>query len=126
VFNLNGITFTRTTFKISVSSSEFLFQVSKALLSEYAAAKKKNKPFKGLGLEHMNGPVPVIPSNLTSSTLRSSQFQVIYCQVCKHTFLNIFQTQLHQLCASDECFLLEGARSSEPFCCRSVTLSIKG
>jgi hypothetical protein len=78
-YNLNGIKFTSTYFfKISVWSSGFLFQVSKALLSEYVAAKKKNKPFKGLGLEHMNGPVPVIQSNLTSTTLRNSQFQVIY------------------------------------------------
>ncbi|XP_011013714.1 PREDICTED: acyl-coenzyme A oxidase 3, peroxisomal-like [Populus euphratica] len=55
-------------------------RVSKALLSEYVAAKKKNKPFKGLGLEHMNGPVPVIQSNLTSTTLRNSQFQMnVHC-----------------------------------------------
>lgn len=52
-------------------------QVSKALLAEYIANQKKNKPFKGLGLEHMNKPQPVIPSLLTSSTIRSSQFQVI-------------------------------------------------
>ncbi|OMP10218.1 Acyl-CoA oxidase/dehydrogenase, type 1 [Corchorus olitorius] len=51
-------------------------QVSKALLAEYVAAQKKNKPFKGLGLEHMNKPCPVIPSQLTSTTLRCSQFQM--------------------------------------------------
>ncbi|OMO71254.1 Acyl-CoA oxidase/dehydrogenase, type 1, partial [Corchorus capsularis] len=33
-------------------------QVSKALLAEYVAAQKKNKAFKGLGLEHMNKPCP--------------------------------------------------------------------
>jgi acyl-CoA oxidase len=54
-----------------------LTQVSKALLAEYIAAKKRNKPFKGMGLEHMNNPCPVIPSQLTSSTLRCSKFQVI-------------------------------------------------
>ena len=32
----------------------------------------------------------------------------------------------NRLCASDECSLLEGTRSSEPFCCRSFTISIKG
>ncbi|OMO93039.1 hypothetical protein CCACVL1_06667 [Corchorus capsularis] len=45
-------------------------QVSKALLAEYVAAQKKNKAFKGLGLEHMNKPCHVIPSQLTSATLR--------------------------------------------------------
>ncbi|KAL6286388.1 hypothetical protein ACE6H2_010778 [Prunus campanulata] len=50
-------------------------QVSKALLGEYIAAQKRSKPFKALGLEHMNKPCPVIPSQLTSSTLQSSQFQ---------------------------------------------------
>ncbi|XP_028062834.1 acyl-coenzyme A oxidase 3, peroxisomal-like [Camellia sinensis] len=55
-------------------------QVSKALLSEYIAAKKRNRPFRGLGLEHMNKSCPVIPSQLTSSTLRSIQFQTdIFC-----------------------------------------------
>ncbi|KAH0983187.1 hypothetical protein GBA52_010364 [Prunus armeniaca] len=51
-------------------------QVSKALLAEYIAAQKRSKPFKALGLEHMNKPCPVIPSQLTSSTLQSSQFQM--------------------------------------------------
>uniref|UniRef100_A0A2K1WRX5 Acyl-coenzyme A oxidase n=1 Tax=Populus trichocarpa TaxID=3694 RepID=A0A2K1WRX5_POPTR len=69
-------------------------QVSKALLSEYAAAKKKNKPFKGLGLEHMNGPVPVIPSNLTSSTLRSSQFQMNAFCLRERDLLNRFAAEV--------------------------------
>ncbi|KAF8083170.1 hypothetical protein N665_0790s0031 [Sinapis alba] len=50
-------------------------QVSKALFAEYVSCKKRNKPFKGLGLEHMNGPRPVLPTQLTSSTLRCSHFQ---------------------------------------------------
>ncbi|KAM7274668.1 hypothetical protein ACFE04_016534 [Oxalis oulophora] len=50
-------------------------QVSKALFGEFMSAQKKKKPFKGLGLEHMNGPAPAIPPQLTSSILRSSQFQ---------------------------------------------------
>ncbi|KAF2295044.1 hypothetical protein GH714_031224 [Hevea brasiliensis] len=50
-------------------------QVSKALLAEYVATQKKKKPFKGLGLEHMNEPCPIIPSQLTSTVLRSTQFQ---------------------------------------------------
>lgn len=51
-------------------------QISKALFAEYVACQKKNKPFSGLGLEHMNKPLPIIPSQLTSSTIRSSEFQI--------------------------------------------------
>ncbi|KAL6966136.1 Acyl-coenzyme A oxidase 3, peroxisomal [Sarracenia purpurea var. burkii] len=55
-------------------------QVSKALLAEYVAAKKKNRAFRGLGLEHMNKSCPIIPSELTSSTLRSTQLQIdVFC-----------------------------------------------
>ncbi|CAH1416627.1 unnamed protein product [Lactuca virosa] len=55
-------------------------QVSKALLVEILAAKKRNKPIKVLGLEHLNKPTPVILSHLTSSTLRTSQQQIdIFC-----------------------------------------------
>ncbi|OEL25806.1 Acyl-coenzyme A oxidase 3, peroxisomal [Dichanthelium oligosanthes] len=50
-------------------------QVSKALYADFLAAQKKKQPFKGLGLEQLNGPSPVIPDKLTSSILRSSQFQ---------------------------------------------------
>lgn len=53
-------------------------QVSKALLAEYVACKSKGRPFKGLGLEHMNeSSPPVIPSKLSSDILRSIQFQVL-------------------------------------------------
>ncbi|KAB5530011.1 hypothetical protein DKX38_020092 [Salix brachista] len=69
-------------------------QVSKALLSEYVAAKKKNKPFKGLGLEHMNGPVPVIQPNLTSTTLRSSQFQMNAHCLRERDLLNRFAAEI--------------------------------
>jgi acyl-CoA oxidase len=51
-------------------------QVSKALYAELVATQKNKKPFKGLGLEHLNGPCPVIPGSLTSGILRSSKFQV--------------------------------------------------
>uniref|UniRef100_A0A803MNW7 Lipoxygenase domain-containing protein n=1 Tax=Chenopodium quinoa TaxID=63459 RepID=A0A803MNW7_CHEQI len=49
--------------------------VSKALFGEYLATQKLSRPFKGLWLEHMNGPSPVIPAQLTGSILRSSQIQ---------------------------------------------------
>ena len=74
---------------ISMFNSYFMFphmlksfaldyvQVSKALLGEYMATQKNKRPFKGLWLEHMNGCSPVIPSQLTSSILRCSQFQVL-------------------------------------------------
>ncbi|XP_073016740.1 acyl-coenzyme A oxidase 3, peroxisomal-like [Primulina eburnea] len=50
-------------------------QVSKALLAEYVMARKRNKPYKELGLGHMNKSSPTIPSQLTGSTIRSVQFQ---------------------------------------------------
>lgn len=52
-------------------------QVSKALLGEYLKTQKLKKPFEGLGLEHMNNPSLVIPINLTSSIIKTSEFQVI-------------------------------------------------
>ncbi|CAH9089105.1 unnamed protein product [Cuscuta europaea] len=56
-------------------NSVLMQQVSKVLLAEYVAAKRANKPFKGLGLEHMNECTPVIPSQLSSDALRSISFQ---------------------------------------------------
>ncbi|KAK1298571.1 putative acyl-coenzyme A oxidase 3.2, peroxisomal [Acorus calamus] len=51
------------------------FDISKTLLGEYMAVLSSKRPYKGLGLEHMNGPCPVILDNLTSYVLRSSKFQ---------------------------------------------------
>lgn len=51
-------------------------QIGKALFAEYVAAKKNKRPFRGLGLEHMNRSPPAIPRQLTSSILRSAQFQI--------------------------------------------------
>ncbi|KAJ4836030.1 hypothetical protein Tsubulata_011354, partial [Turnera subulata] len=77
-------------------------QVSKALLGEYAAAKKRNKPFKGLGLEHMNGPCPVIPSQLTSTILRSSQFQIDAFRLRERDLLNRFAAEVAEYQAKGE------------------------
>ncbi|XP_012452129.1 acyl-coenzyme A oxidase 3, peroxisomal [Gossypium raimondii] len=64
--------------------------VSKALFAEYMAAQKRNKVFKGLGLEHMNKPCPVIPSQLTSTTVRCSQFQMDALCLRERDLLNRF------------------------------------
>ncbi|WCJ30873.1 Acyl-coenzyme A oxidase 3 peroxisomal [Euphorbia peplus] len=77
-------------------------QVSKALFGEYLAAKKKNKPFKGLGLEHMNRPCPVIPAQLTSSMLRSSQFQMDAFCLRERDLLTRFVAEVSQLQAKGE------------------------
>ncbi|MBA0798888.1 hypothetical protein Gohar_009441, partial [Gossypium harknessii] len=69
-------------------------QISKALLAEYVAAKKRKKDFKGLGLEHMNKPCPVIPSQLTSSALRSSQFQMDALCLTERDLLNRFAAEI--------------------------------
>ncbi|KAG1334969.1 acyl-coenzyme A oxidase 3, peroxisomal [Cocos nucifera] len=71
-------------------------QVSKALLGEYIAAQKRKKPFKGLGLEHMNDPCPVIPANLTSCTLRSITFQTDLFCLRERDLLNRFASEVSQ------------------------------
>ncbi|KAL1555635.1 Acyl-coenzyme A oxidase 3, peroxisomal [Salvia divinorum] len=77
-------------------------QVSKALLAEYVAAKRKNKPFKELGLEHMNKPSPTIPSRLSSSTVHSSQFQNdIFC-LRERDLLNRFAAEVSKYQAQGE------------------------
>ncbi|KAJ8435618.1 hypothetical protein Cgig2_012272 [Carnegiea gigantea] len=69
-------------------------QVSKALLGEYMATQKNKRPFKGLWLEHMNGSSPVIPSQLTSSILRCSQFQTdVFC-LRERDLLNRFAAEV--------------------------------
>ncbi|XP_050206721.1 acyl-coenzyme A oxidase 3, peroxisomal-like [Mercurialis annua] len=77
-------------------------QVSKALFSEFIATQKKKKPFKGLGMEHMNGPCPIIPSQLTSSTLRSTQFQVDAFCLRERDLLIRFATEVSQKQANGE------------------------
>ncbi|KAK3184048.1 hypothetical protein Dsin_031334 [Dipteronia sinensis] len=77
-------------------------QVSKALHSEYIAAQRKNTPFQGFGLEHMNKPCPVIPSQLTSSKLRSSQFQMDAFCLRERDLLSRFVSEVSQLQAKGE------------------------
>lgn len=71
-------------------------QVSKALFAEYTAVQKRNKSFQGLGLEHMNNPCPVIPSQLTSSTLRCSQFQTDILCLRERDLLKRFASEVSQ------------------------------
>ncbi|KAJ9177123.1 hypothetical protein P3X46_012373 [Hevea brasiliensis] len=77
-------------------------QVSKALLAEYVAAHKKKKPFKDLGLEHMNGPCPIFPSQLTSTVLRSTQFQIDAFCLRERDLLNRFAAEVSQHQAKGE------------------------
>ena len=53
-----------------------LQQVSKALLGDFIAARRKGVPMKGMGLEHLNGPRPVMSKELNSNMLRDFRFQV--------------------------------------------------
>lgn len=77
-------------------------QVSKALLTEFIASQRKKVPYKGLGLEHMNGPCPVIPDNLTSSTLRSIKFQTdVFC-LRERDLLKRFALEVSQYQAQGE------------------------
>ncbi|GMJ09893.1 acyl-CoA oxidase 6 [Hibiscus trionum] len=77
-------------------------QVSKALFAEYVAAQKRNKAFKGLGLEHMNKPCPVIPSLLTSTTLRCRQFQMDALCLRERDLLNRFIADVSKCKAEGE------------------------
>lgn len=77
-------------------------QVSKALLAEYIAAQRKKAPFKGLGLEHMNDPSPVIPANPTTSTLRSIKYQMdVFC-LRERDLLKSFASEVSQYQAQGE------------------------
>ncbi|KAK7312847.1 hypothetical protein VNO77_37030 [Canavalia gladiata] len=69
-------------------------QISKALFAEYIAYVTKNKPFSGLGLEHMNKPWPVIPSQLTSTTIRSSEFQIDLFHLRERDLLRLFAEEV--------------------------------
>ncbi|GAU46772.1 hypothetical protein TSUD_92670 [Trifolium subterraneum] len=71
-------------------------QISKALLAEYIACQTKNKPFKGLGLEHMNKSCPVIPSQLTSSTIQSSEFQIDLFHLRERDLLKRFAEEVSE------------------------------
>ncbi|XVE49994.1 hypothetical protein DITRI_Ditri01bG0126600 [Diplodiscus trichospermus] len=77
-------------------------QVSKALLAEYMAAQKRNKAFKGLGLEHMNIPCPVIPSQLTSASLRCNRFQMDALCLRERDLLNRLVADMSQCQARGE------------------------
>ncbi|KAL8031580.1 hypothetical protein ABFX02_13G035200 [Erythranthe guttata] len=77
-------------------------QVSKALLGEYLAAKKRNKPFKDLGLDHMNKSCPTIPLQLTASTVRSVQFQNDILCLRERDLLNCFAAQVSKYQAQGE------------------------
>ncbi|XP_068665356.1 acyl-coenzyme A oxidase 3, peroxisomal-like [Aristolochia californica] len=71
-------------------------QVSKILLAEYTMAQRKKMPLNGLGMEHMNGPCPVLPGQLTSSTLRSSQFQIDIFRLRERNLLRNLANEVSQ------------------------------
>ncbi|MCO5557767.1 hypothetical protein L7F22_011338 [Adiantum nelumboides] len=53
-----------------------LQQVSKSLLLEYQSSLRKRKPVEGPGLEHLNGPTPIVGSSCQSCFLQDRYFQV--------------------------------------------------
>ncbi|XP_017433217.2 acyl-coenzyme A oxidase 3, peroxisomal-like isoform X2 [Vigna angularis] len=71
-------------------------QISKALFAEYVACQKQNKPFSGLGLEHMNKDLPVIPSHLTTPTIRSSEFQIDLFHLRERDLLRRFADEVSE------------------------------
>ncbi|ESQ36289.1 hypothetical protein EUTSA_v10009440mg, partial [Eutrema salsugineum] len=95
VGHLKGDYDVQTTFE--GDNNVLMQQVSKALFAEYVSCKKRNKPFKGLGLEHMNSSRPVLPTQLTSSTLRCSQFQKNVFSLRERDLLERYTSEVAQL-----------------------------
>ncbi|KAG9446839.1 hypothetical protein H6P81_012967 [Aristolochia fimbriata] len=93
--NLKGEFDVQSTFE--GDNNVLMQQVSKILLAEYTMALKKEMPLKGLGLEHMNGPRPIIPGQLTMSTLRSSQFQIDIFRLRERDLLKHLADEVSQL-----------------------------
>ncbi|KAJ7546644.1 hypothetical protein O6H91_08G048700 [Diphasiastrum complanatum] len=71
-------------------------QVSKALIAEYLTSKKKGKPLKGLGLEHINGPPPVLSSDAGFS-LRDKNFQIALFHLRERDLLQRLAQRVTQL-----------------------------
>ncbi|XP_056861480.1 acyl-coenzyme A oxidase 3, peroxisomal isoform X2 [Raphanus sativus] len=95
VGHLKGDYDVQTTFE--GDNNVLMQQVSKALFAEYVSCKKRNKPFKGLGLVHMNSPLPVMPTQLTSSILRCSQFQKNIFSVRERDLLERYTSEVEEL-----------------------------
>ncbi|XP_024366306.1 acyl-coenzyme A oxidase 3, peroxisomal [Physcomitrium patens] len=72
-------------------------QVSKALLADYVSAKRRGKPLKGMGLEHINGSAPVVPEELNRSALRDSKFQLALFQLRERGLLELLTSQVTTL-----------------------------
>jgi acyl-CoA oxidase len=73
-------------------------QVSKALLAEYIAARKNGKPIKGMGLEHLNHPRPVLPhGRLTSLALRDPTFQLLLFRLRERGLLELLDARVKHL-----------------------------
>ncbi|KAG0599354.1 hypothetical protein M758_12G146000 [Ceratodon purpureus] len=75
-------------------------QVSKALLGDYFLARMKGRPMKGMGLEHLNGPPPVLPKDLKSAVLRDPIFQLSLFQLKERGLLERLDEQVKTLIAS--------------------------
>ncbi|KAJ8763753.1 hypothetical protein K2173_003535 [Erythroxylum novogranatense] len=71
-------------------------QVSKSLLGEYLASQKKNKPIKSFGLDHMNSPSSVFSSQFSTTSMRSSQFQINMFRLRERDLLNRFATKVSE------------------------------
>lgn len=64
--------------------------VSKAILGDFFTAQKKGRPLSGMGLEHVNGPRPTIPSHLDRETLRDGKFLLALFQLRERDLLERF------------------------------------
>lgn len=72
-------------------------QVSKALLGDYMTANRKGKPLRGMGMEHVNGPSPVLPREFTRDVLRDGDFLLTLFRLRERDLLERFAARIVQL-----------------------------
>eukprot|EP00249_Psilotum_nudum_P005913 c19319_g1_i1 orf=197-2248(+) len=79
-------------------NSVLMQQVSKALVADYLHSQKTGKPMKGLGLEHISLPCPVISPIVDSNGLRDAKFQIALFRLRERNLVQHLSEQVaHQL-----------------------------
>ncbi|CAI5961359.1 unnamed protein product [Closterium sp. NIES-65] len=71
--------------------------VSKAILADYMAAKRKGKPLHGLGLEHLNGPRVPLSTSSNRAILRDLKFHLALFRLRERDLLERLATRVNVL-----------------------------
>ncbi|CAM6056660.1 unnamed protein product [Sphagnum tenellum] len=72
-------------------------QVSKELHSYYSRTRRMGKPLKDLGLEHMNGSCPIIPSVLDRNMVRDKNIQLGLFQARERVLLELLSMKVQRI-----------------------------